>query len=137
MLCKQDGSGSIDKRELRTLLYDVYGDEPTDRELVLFLAYFDHNADGRISWAEFCAGIRKVVEHMKVQNRTGGKKHLKAPWEVKKAPQVIGPGEVKSSQEMVGGLHVSLCLSAPVLVVVVVAFACSFACSHLWRVGVV
>lgn len=83
------------------MLFEVYDREPGDRELTLFLAYFDHNSDGRISWPEFREGLSKVAHHMQIQNRTGGKRHLKAPWEVAKAPRVIGPGEVKSSQQTV------------------------------------
>lgn len=94
-----DKSGYIDRRELRALLFEVYSSEPGDRELVLFLSYFDRNKDGRISWEEFREGLQQVVAHMKVQNKTGGRRHLKAPWEVKQVPRVIGPGEVKSSQQ--------------------------------------
>ena len=101
----RDNSGYIDRRELREMLFKVYDSEPNDRELTLFLTYFDTNSDGRISWPEFREGLSKVKDHMAVQNRTGGKRHLKAPWEVKKAPRVIGPGEVKSSQQVVRAWH--------------------------------
>ena len=50
-----DGSGSIDVRELRALMHDVTGEEPTDEETTAFSRAVDIDGDGALSFDEFKA----------------------------------------------------------------------------------
>ena len=50
-----DGSGSIDVRELRALMHDVTGEEPTDEETAEFSRAVDIDGDGALSFDEFKA----------------------------------------------------------------------------------
>ena len=66
-----DGSGYIDAAEVATLFDDVYGDPPAGAtaaeanelrsrkaaDVASFVRFFDANADGRISYDEFCAAL--------------------------------------------------------------------------------
>ena len=55
-----DGSGSIDVRELRALMHDVTGEEPTDEETAEFSRAVDIDGDGALSFDEFKAIYTKV-----------------------------------------------------------------------------
>ena len=55
-----DGSGSIDVRELRALMHDVTGEEPTDEETTAFSRAVDIDGDGALSFDEFKAIYTKV-----------------------------------------------------------------------------
>ena len=55
-----DGSGSIDVRELRALMHDVTGEEPTDEETAAFSRAVDIDGDGALSFDEFKAIYTKV-----------------------------------------------------------------------------
>ncbi len=55
-----DGSGSIDVRELRALMHDVTGEEPTDEETTAFSHTVDIDGDGALSFDEFKAIYTKV-----------------------------------------------------------------------------
>jgi hypothetical protein len=50
----RDGSGSIDARELATLL-EALGASPSEEELAVALDVVDRNRSGKISWPEFSA----------------------------------------------------------------------------------
>ena len=55
-----DGSGFITVDEISVLLREALNRTPTDYQVRSFLAFFDSNADGKISWEEFKAGLTKV-----------------------------------------------------------------------------
>ena len=55
-----DGSGTVDKEEIKVMLTDVYGYEPPAFELETFLRFFDEDGDGVISWEEFEQGLGVV-----------------------------------------------------------------------------
>jgi len=52
-----DGSGYIDRGEIRDLLDDVYDGKTPAFEVEAFLKFFDSNNDGKISWEEFERGL--------------------------------------------------------------------------------
>ena len=56
-----DGSGAIDVRELRALMHDVTGEEPTEAETADFARAVDTDGDGDISAEEMRAGLTKVT----------------------------------------------------------------------------
>ena len=49
----KDGSGDIDSAELKALMADVTGEDPTDDEVSKFVAAVDSDADGTLSFEEF------------------------------------------------------------------------------------
>ena len=57
-----DGSGFIDLSETTALLTEVLGEIPPQRTIDRFMKFFDANADGKVSWEEFSAGLARVKE---------------------------------------------------------------------------
>ena len=52
-----DGSGDIDAEEVEALLRDVYGEEASPEGMAAFLANFNADKDGVISWEVFAAAL--------------------------------------------------------------------------------
>lgn len=68
-----DNSGYISMDEINALLRDVLGRSPSDFQVTSFLAFFDSNHDGRISWEEFSKGLEVVSDNMLAATRKASK----------------------------------------------------------------
>jgi hypothetical protein len=95
-----DGSGFIDKRELKQLLRKLYDREPSEYEHTLFLMHFDTNRDGRISLPEFRKGIADIRVTAE-KNRPKPAKH-EPLWKsaMESGPEVVNRGPIVSSHDV-------------------------------------
>jgi hypothetical protein len=80
----QDRSGFISKSEVNALVAAaIGGGEPAPPRLVsTLLAHFDRNADGRITFDEFCAGLGAVREQREAALNQPGSvtRHVRPTW---------------------------------------------------------
>ena len=56
-----DGSGKIDKDELKNLLHKVVGEEPSDEEVEKMMKDVDTDKSGTIDFKEFCGIYEKAI----------------------------------------------------------------------------
>eukprot|EP00557_Chaetoceros_sp_GSL56_P010413 CAMPEP_0176480050 /NCGR_PEP_ID=MMETSP0200_2-20121128/2070_1 /TAXON_ID=947934 /ORGANISM="Chaetoceros sp., Strain GSL56" /LENGTH=498 /DNA_ID=CAMNT_0017876143 /DNA_START=294 /DNA_END=1790 /DNA_ORIENTATION=+ len=79
----RDGSGYIEREEVKDLLVEVYGgeEELPSFEVQAFVKFFDSNGDGRISWDEFEKGLGVMADQKKRKNvKSQGKdKRMSSP----------------------------------------------------------
>lgn len=78
-----DGSGFLDKQELRAALQR----RATTSEYIVdtIMVHFDENADGKVSWPEFQGGLERAKEQLKAAVKPSGK--ARPSWELKKNTQ--------------------------------------------------
>lgn len=63
-----DNSKSISIEELAPLLETVYHGPAPEAELKRLMARFDTNADGRITWKEFCAALADAKKEVRAKD---------------------------------------------------------------------
>merc|ERR1711879_21818 len=56
-----DGSGQIDKDELKVLLTKVVGEAPSDEEVDKMMKSVDSSGDGKVDFKEFCGIYDKAI----------------------------------------------------------------------------
>ena len=62
-----DGSGSLERGEVRMAMMEVLQREPSDHEHRVFMAHLDTNKDGRISREEWQRGVAGAVAHLQAE----------------------------------------------------------------------
>ncbi len=62
-----DGSGSLEKGEVRMAMYEILQREPSDHEHRIFMAYLDTNKDGRIGRQEWEKGVQGAIKHLQAE----------------------------------------------------------------------
>ena len=60
----KDGNGFITPDEAEELLFETYGFPPMEEEVNLFMKEFDLNADGKVTWEEFCLSMNRIKDKM-------------------------------------------------------------------------
>ena len=82
-----DGSGALDKSELRAALHAKNVD--SDYITNTLMAHFDKNSDGKVTWEEFAAGLAaakaQLVGSVNLKQVSG---KTKPSWELKKGKEV-------------------------------------------------
>jgi hypothetical protein len=62
-----DGSGSLEKDEVRMAMFEILQREPSDHEHRIFVAYLDTNRDGRIGRGEWTNGVAGAIKHLQAE----------------------------------------------------------------------
>ena len=122
----RDGSGSIERAEVGDVMRIVYGRAAPGDHVRQFMAHFDKNKDGRVSWDEFVLGLevakkqiegsvlRKVTKRAEMvggEGRTHARTHTRErasarphtarphaqPWMTRSETRVVGREAVFSS----------------------------------------
>ena len=78
----KDGSNAITADEVEDLLHETYGFPPLEEEVSMFMAAFDTNQDGKVTWEEFCAALGRLRDEVK--SKAGGAKEYQS-WEKMRA----------------------------------------------------
>jgi len=98
--CDKDGSGFIDKRELKGILQNSTDNQVSPTTSEVFLAFFDKNRDGKISWFEFVDGLASLRNYMKAQLNTKASRHTGPAWLQTKEVKVCTGYVPRSSTQM-------------------------------------
>uniref|UniRef100_A0A7S2V2Y5 EF-hand domain-containing protein n=1 Tax=Fibrocapsa japonica TaxID=94617 RepID=A0A7S2V2Y5_9STRA len=65
----RDGSGFIERNEIEALLREVYRGDCPRNEVEMFMAKFDTNQDGKISWEEFVSTLCELRQEVEEQEK--------------------------------------------------------------------
>lgn len=96
-ICDKDGSGSIDANELKIVMKELAGMEPSPTELDQLLRLIDENNDGIISWEEFLAALGKWLAE---ENGKGDSSSSSISGKRKEAPTSPMQARVKIHQRI-------------------------------------
>jgi len=100
-LIDSDGSGFIEGAEVKAFLRAATGKEPLPNHVAKFVAYFDSNQDGKISWEEFSSEFANVINLLEAETQTGSGRMSKPGWMKDAAIQrrVLQPPTFQSSYQ--------------------------------------